>query len=193
MPNTIMDCIRSRRSVRKYKDEPVSEEHLQVLLEAAIWAPSGSNQQSWFFTAVQNTGIINDLNALVRTTFLTWDTTDEYLLNTKSKKNAENPNIHFFFHAPLLIIASNEQENRNGMADCAAALQNILLAATSLGLGSCWVNQLRWLREEKTIRQYLAKLGVPKNHLVCGAAVIGHAAHAPKAPDRAPNTRCVVR
>ena len=193
MPNSILDCIRGRRSVRKYTDQLVDESNINILLEAAVWAPSGGNAQSWFFTAIQNAEILNELNALLLATFRAWDTKDEYLISLKSKNNVDNDNTHFFFHAPLLIIASNVQDNRNGMSDCAVALQNIMLAATSLGLGSCWVNQLRWLREETAVRQYLAKLGVPEDHLVCGASVIGHAAHSPKPPARKANTTVIVR
>ena len=193
MPNAIMQCIRARRSVRRYTDKPVDENHIETLIEAARWAPSGGNNQTAHFAVISNTDELHSLNSLIRAAFLTWQPDDNYGPKLAAKKKAENEQVNFFFHAPLLVIASNEEHYQNGMADCATALQNILLAATSLGLGSCWVNQLRWLREEETIRDFLTRFGVPRNHLVCGGAVIGHSETVPSAPARKEGTWTLTR
>lgn len=59
--------------------------------------------------------------------------------------------------------------------DCACALENIFLAAKSLGIGSCWINQLRQTCDDPDVRAFLTKLGVPENHKVYGCAALGYA------------------
>ena len=192
MDNPILACIKTRRSVRRYTEEPVSREHLDALLEAAVWAPSGSNNQSWLFTAIRGKTVLARLNETVRQTFLTWTPDDDYPAKRGAVKKATSEGYCFFYNAPLLIIASNKPGYQNAMADCSLALQNIFLAAHSLGLGTCWVNQLRWLRAEKPVRQFLAGLGLPEEHEICCAAAVGHPAHTPPAPERRSGTTLIV-
>lgn len=188
MDNAVLACIKTRRSIRRYTREAVSPEQVNALLEAAAWAPSGSNNQSWLFTAIGNKAVLAELNETVRRIFLTWTPDDDYPAKRGAAKRAASGDYCFFHNAPLLIIASNKPGYQNAMADCSAALQNIFLAAHSLGLGSCWVNQLRWLRDEKPLRQFLATLGLPEEHEICCAAALGHPEQTPPAPERKPGT-----
>ena len=195
MENQIITNIVTRRSVRKYQSSQISAEDLGCVLEAATFAPSGSNSQSWLFTAIQNEKNLLELNEVVRKAFLNLELSEnEYPAKISAKKSAENPSYNFYYHAPTLIIASNVPNYANAMADCAAALQNIFLAANSLNLGSCWINQLHWLDDVPSVRAYLEKLGIPKEHTICGSAVIGHIdGNIPKAPARKPNTVNVIQ
>ncbi len=76
--NEIIDCILARRSTRNFKEEQIEEEQLETLLEAASWAPSGGNNQSWLFTAIQNKEILLKINELVREGFGRWTPDDDY-------------------------------------------------------------------------------------------------------------------
>jgi nitroreductase len=192
MLQEVMNCIRSRRSIRKFTDREITPEELDTLLEAATWAPSGGNSQSWLFTAITDRRALAKLNETIRQAFLAWTPDDEYPAKRKAKVNAKNENYNYFHYAPVLIIASNVPDYQNAMADCSTALQNIFLAATAMGLGSCWINQLRWLREEAPVREYLAALGLPKEHVICGSAAIGHPGHTPPAPGRKGGTIKIV-
>jgi len=193
--NEVINIIKTRRSIRKYQSRQISEADLNCILEAAIYAPSGSNSQSWLFTAIQNEKILLELNEVVRTAFLNLELAEnEYPAKIAAKKGAANPGYNFYYHAPTLIIASNVPNYANAMADCSTALQNIFLTATSLNLGSCWINQLRWLDANPGVRDYLEKLGIPKEHTVCGTAAVGWIdGAAPKAPARKPNTVNIIR
>ena len=71
---------------------------------------------------------------------------------------------------PTLVIVSNEPTQWWAAMDCACALENIFLAAKSLGIGSCWINQLRQTCDDPDVRAFLTKLGVPENHKVYGCA-----------------------
>lgn len=182
MDNPVLNCMKERRSIRRFTDQPLERKQLDLLLEAAVWAPSGNNRQSWQFTAVLNRQVLDALNARVR----------QGLLNlpgeNPGKERARQEGYSFYYGAPALIIASNEKTHPNALADCSAALQNILLAAHSLGLGACWINQLRWLQEDGELQAYLQSIGLPEGHLVYAAAAVGYSGQEAHAPARRENT-----
>jgi nitroreductase len=153
----------------------ITPEQLDALLEAAIWAPCGSNSQSWLFTAIQNADVLAELNAIVREGFISrYTPDDDYSGKHGVKEYAKREDYNFYYHAPTLIIASNRPNYQNAMADCALALENIFLAAESFGLGTCYINQLFWLRNDPVLREYLYKLGISKERVICSAAAVGH-------------------
>lgn len=186
--NEVLDCIRTRRSTRQFQERQVETEYLEAILEAAIWAPSGGNSQSWLFTAIQDKGTLAKINELVREGFQRWTPDDDYPAKHRAKVLVQNENYHFFHHAPTLIIASNRPNYENAMADCALALENLFLAAHSLGLGTCYINQLHWLRHDPEIRDYLFELGIPKEHTICASAAVGHISKESSAPLRKEGT-----
>ncbi len=190
--NEVLDCIRTRRSTRQFQERQIEREQLETLLEAAIWAPSGGNSQSWLFTAIQNQAVLVRINDLVREGFQTWIPDDDYPGKLRAITNSHKEGYHFFYHAPTLIIASNRANYENAMADCALGLENLFLAAQSLGLGSCYINQLHWLRNDPQLRDYLAELGIPRQHTICSAAAVGYIARASSAPSRKDGTVLII-
>jgi nitroreductase len=191
--NEVLDCILRRRSTRQFLDRQLEEDQLETLLEAAIWAPSGGNNQSWLFTAIQNGEILLKLNALVRDGFQLWTPDDDYPGKLAAKTMSRTENYNFYYHAPTLIVASNKPDYENAMADCSLALENIFLAAQSIGLGSCYINQLHWLRNDPGVRDFLFELGIPKEHTICSAAALGYAAKETPAPVRKEGTACIIK
>ena len=186
--NEVITAIHERRSTRRFTDEQITAEQLETLLDAAIWAPSGGNNQTWLFTAIQNQGVLQRLNELVRTGFITYVPDDDYPGKHSMKERSQKDGYCFFMNAPTLIIASNVPNYENAMADCSLGLENIFLAAQSMGLGSCYVNQLHWLRNDQGVRDYLFELGIPKEHTICSSAAIGHIAVPSHAPARKDGT-----
>ncbi len=191
--NEILDIIHSRRSTRNFTERQIEEEQLETLLEAAVWAPSGGNNQSWLFTAIQNKEILLKLNELVREGFQHWTPDDDYPGKLGARASAQRESYNFYYHAPTVIIASNKPNYENAMADCALGLENIFLAAQSLGLGSCYLNQLHWLRNDPGIREFLSGLGIPKEHTICSAAAIGYIGKASAPPARRPGTTHIIK
>lgn len=191
--NEVLDAIRARRSTRSYLTRQIEQEQLEALLEAAVWAPSGGNNQSWLFTAIQNERMLLELNALVREGFQHWTPDDDYPTKRGAKAASQRDDYNFYYHAPTVVIASNKPGYENAMADCALALENIFLAAQSIGLGSCYLNQLHWLRGDEGVRGYLYKLGIPREHTICSAAAIGYMGKASASPARKPNTTRIIR
>ena len=193
MFDEVMQCIRTRRSVRKFEAAQIDDAQVDALLEAAAWAPSGGNNQSWLFTAIQNKDVLAQLNETLRRAFLGWTPDDDYPAKRKAVLNAHNENHNYFYHAPTLIIASNVPQYQNGATDCALGLQNVFLAARAMGLGSCWINQPRWLNNDDSVRDLLARLGLPREHVIYGAAAIGLSAQNPPAPVRKEGATLIVR
>ena len=173
--NNIIENILTRRSIRSYKEDQISETDLNTILEAAKYAPNGSNSQSWHFTVIQNREKLERLNSVIREAFKELIIDDKtYAAKKSGKKASESKSYNFYYHAPTLVIVSNDVEYCNAMADCSTALENIFLAAHSLDLGSCWINQVAWLCNFTKVREMLTELGIPENYVVCGAAALGY-------------------
>ncbi len=189
----VLDTIHARRSIRGFTERQVEQEKLAVLLDAAIWAPSGGNNQSWLFTAIQNKEFLLKINALVRNGFQHWVPDDDYPAKHSAKSTSQKESYNFYYRAPTVIIASNKPGYENAMADCALALENIFLAACSLGLGSCYLNQLHWLRNDPALRNFLFELGIPKEHTICAAAAVGYIEKNAAPPARKPNTTQIIQ
>lgn len=80
----------------------------------------------------------------------------------------------FCYNAPVLIIAANKKDYGNNQADCALALENMMLEANELDLGSCYINQLKWLNEDQKILSYLQSLGMNEDERVYGSLIVGY-------------------
>ncbi|MFT8889139.1 MAG: nitroreductase family protein [Ethanoligenens sp.] len=191
--NEVLDAIHARRSTRSFAEEQITPEQLETLLDAAVWAPSGGNNQSWLFTAIQRQETLLQLNELVREGFQHWTPDDDYPGKRGAKTASQREGWNFYYHAPTVIIASNKPNYENAVADCALALENIFLAAQSIGLGSCYLNQLHWLRNDPGVRDFLFELGIPKEHTICSAAAIGCISQSSAAPARKPDTIRIIR
>jgi nitroreductase len=137
--------------------------------------------------------VLARLNAVVREGFGRYVPDDDYPGKHGMREYAKREDFNFHHHAPTLIIASNKPNYENAMADCALALENIFLAAQSLGLGSCYINQLHWLRDDTGVREFLAELGVPREHTICSSAAIGFIDKESAAPPRKVGTINIVR
>ena len=168
MLNEVLENIKSRRSVRAYTEQQVSAEDLNLILEAATHAPSGMNFQTWHFTAIQDAAVLTELNEKIKGAFAKSD-------DTRLQERGHSRTYCCYYHAPALIIVSNEPTCWWASMDCACALQNIFLAAKSLGIDSCWINQLGQTCDDPDVRAFLTQLGIPENHRVYGCAALGYA------------------
>lgn len=133
--NEILENIKARRSVRAYTNQQVSEDNLQAILEAATYAPSGMHLETWHFTAIQNIDKLTELNERIKGAFAKSE-------DTRLQERGHSKTYCCYYHAPTLVIVSNEPTQWWAGMDCACAIENMFLAAQSLGIGSCWINQL---------------------------------------------------
>lgn len=151
--NLVLETIKNRRSVRKYKEEQIKEDELQLILEAGMYAPSACNQQPWHFTVIQNKELIAQMSDKAKNLMKTY--TDEWIVNLGN-------NEHFDLHygAPTVIVISGKKDCYEPITDSSAAIQNMLLAAESLGIGSCWIglSKFYFMQEEAS------KLNIPDGY-----------------------------
>lgn len=168
MSNEVLENIKSRRSVRTYTEQQVSAGDLNLILEAAAYAPSGMNFQTWHFTAIQDAAVLTELNEKIKGAFAK---SDDPLCRSAdiAKPIVAITMLRRWSSSPTSLLVGGRP------MDCACALQNIFLAAKSLGIGSCWINQLGQTCDDPDVRAFLTRLGIPENHRVYGCAALGYA------------------
>ena len=186
----MLELIKSRRSTRKYKTQDVPEEMLNQVIEAGRYAPSGGNCQSTHFIVVKNKEIMAELADLVQQEFARMEITPGLYKSIVNSINLSKTGKYVFhYNAPVLIITANQKDYGNNIADCACALENMMLMANALNLGSCWINQLKWLNENPVILGYMKKLGMDETERVYGALAVGYPDTADGLPVREPLKR----
>jgi len=168
----ILEVIKSRRSIRTFQNREVMHETVNQLLDAARWAPSAGNVQPWAFVVVSTQNLKHNLS-----------------LAAYGQKDIEE--------APIVIVVCADEkqaEERYGqkgkalycLQDTAAATQNILLTAYSLGLGTCWIGAFK---EEETKKV----INAPKNMRPVAMIPVGYPNETPQTRERRPLTDIVYK
>ena len=183
----ILEVIKTRRSTRSYKDQMVGNELIDNIIEAARYAPSGGNNQSSHFVVIKNKVFLEEVAELVSDEFAKMEITENMYKSLKSSiLQSKKGNYVFHYNASVLVVVCNKKGYGNAMSDSACAIENMLLMANALDLGSCYINQLTWLSEHEVIRQ---KLDLAEDEMVCGAVAIGYANTENGLPNRTPLER----
>lgn len=182
----VFSCIATRHSTRKFKEEPVPQEVLDKVIEAGRQAPSGKHKNQSRFIVIRKKEVLQELIALVQQEFAKMEVTPENDDNFGGAiRAAKKGGYVFMYNAPVLIVVASKRDYGNKYADVSCAMQNMMLAANALDLGSCWINQLRWLQDNPVLRAYLQKLGMAEDEEVCASLSIGY----PDTPDGLPGRR----
>lgn len=182
--NDTIKTILNRRSIRKFRPEQLKAEELQVILEAGKYAPTAMNQQPWHFTVIQSQAVLSKIN----------DACKEVLIKTKNKrfeqlsKGTDGKNISVMHNTPVLIVVSGDQNAIAPQIDCTLAIQNMFIAAESLGIGSCWIYSIYHLYSDADGKDFLIKEGIiPKDYVLAGSCAFGYKVIEPQAPPRRDN------
>ena len=131
--NETLEVIKRRRSVRKFLPERIKQEELEAILEAGVYAATGHNSQPWHFTVVENRALIDEMSektkAFMRESDIDW-----------MRKMGSKDRLHILGGAPMVIIVSYREEGAySPQTDCANAIQNMIVAAESLDIGTCYI------------------------------------------------------
>lgn len=190
-----LKIIQDRRSIREYTDEPVSEEDLKLILEAARQAPSGENAQPWRFIIVKDQATRKQLGAIAgggsgrrfTAEFVTKKMQERFSsLEDEAKKKAAFEKLTsgrvsaFLADAPVSIVVCGKKDVWDLPYDTSAAIENMLLMVTALGLGACWViAPCIDIRDEERLKGLLA---VPEGFKIISIIAVGHPArpHRPR-------------
>ena len=170
-----MEAILTRRSTRRMKPELPPREMIEQVIEAGRAAPSGSNSQTTHMIVITDRKVLDELAAIVQEAFAAMEVgPDAYVSLRNSVSASKKGGYVFHYGAPVLIVTANRKGYGNAMADSACALENMMIAANALDLGSCWINQLHWLDEDASVRGYLEKLGLKVDETVTGGLILGY-------------------
>lgn len=158
--NETLKNIKERRSVRSFKPDPVPEDLLNQVIEAGLYAPSGKNHQSAVIVAITDPELIARLSEANRKIW--------------GKPEGVDP----FFGAPAVLIVLDKADWRNRVYDGSLVMGNLMLAAHSLGLGSCWVHRAKEEFELPEFKELLKSLGLEGEYEGIGHCVLGWPAKA---------------
>jgi nitroreductase len=191
--------IQDRRSVRNFTDEPIADQDLDMILEAARLAPSGENAQPWRFIVVKDELMRKKMGAIAgggssrrfTAEFVTKKMQERFAnLEDEAKKQAAFQKLTtgqvsaFMAEAPVNIVVCGKKDVWDTPYDTSAAIENILLMVTALGLGACWViAPCIDIRDEDRIK---GLLGIPEEFKAVSILSIGHPARAHKPRPRMP-------
>jgi nitroreductase len=172
-----LEAIRTRRSTRKFKAQPVEIEKLQAIVEAGRFGPTGGNAQTNHFFVISDASAIAKLKELVQSAFAAMELREDLYKSLKNSITlARKGNYSFCYTAPVLIVVANKKDYGNAMADSACVLENMMIAANALDLGSCWINQLHWLTDHALVRDCMKQLGMEDDEFVTGGLILGYGA-----------------
>ncbi len=169
-----LEAIMTRRSTRKFRADAVPEEMLKQVIEAGRRAPSGGNNQTTHLIVIEKPEVLAELPGLVEKEFSQMEIQPDTYKSLKNAINAAKKGGYIFhYHAPVLIVVANKIGYGNALADSACVLENMMVAANALDLGTVWINQLHWLTDHALIRAYLGAFGLAEDETITGGLAIG--------------------
>ena len=154
METNFLDIIRTRRSCRSYKQQQITDEQLNVVLEAGTYAPTSRGLQSPFIVAIQNKDLLKQLAEM----------------NAEVMGATTNP----YYDAPTYILVFVPDGFANGVYDAALVLENMMLAAHAQGLGSCWIHREREMFATEKGKELMKQWDLPDGLIGIGALALGY-------------------
>lgn len=160
--DNLMEIIRQRRSVRSYEARPLPKEVIHDILEAARYAPSARNAQPLEYKVITDKTMIGRLSDGI---------SEAMKKDGYSLKAPPNVRLNYFYNAPLLIIITAPRDNTFAVSDGAIAADNIMLYATSIGLGTCFIGMARLIMRSPEL---MKELNITEDKNIVAAVVCGY-------------------
>lgn len=166
----VVKTIMERRSIRKYKPQPVEREKMQTIVECGVNAPNAMNRQPWEVRVVDNPDFINGVTELYK---------------KEQPKVAEDPNFkNMFRNAPTVVFIGRDVQSGSVEFDCGLLSENMMLAAQSMGIGSCCLGSPAAFMRSPAAAEYLKKLGFSEGYELLYCIAFGYPDEAPAAKPR---------
>lgn len=168
--NAVIENIMARRSIRQYKQIPVSRDTMKIILECGINAPNGQNKQSWEVRVIDNPALMEEFKEAM----------------AKGHPDMNPAGVKGCFRdAPVMAFIARDPSYDFSAYDCGLLAENMMLSAWSLGVGSiCLGSPVRFLTDNEVCKPYLEKLGFSEGYELCLCVGFGYAAEAPDAKPR---------
>lgn len=160
MDNEVLKAIRERRSIRRFQEKQISDDELKSVLDAGTWAATGHGTQDPWIVAVQNPQLMQRLSAF----------------NAEIMGITSNP----YYDAPTIVLVFASADNYNRERDASLVLGNMMLAAHSIGLASCWINRVDEMFKRDELKALLKEWGLPDGLVGVGSLALGYAASQPR-------------
>jgi len=168
--NQVIKTIMERRSIRKYKQQPVEREKMEQILRCGINAPNGQNKQSWEVRVVDNPNLLNAMKEAM----------------VKGHPDMDPEMVKGCFRdAPVMVFIARDKSYDFSAYDCGLMAENMMLSAWSMGIGSiCLGSPVRFLTDNDVCVPYVEKLGFTDGYELCLCVGFGYADEAPAAKPR---------
>lgn len=145
----------------------MEREKVEQVVEAGRFAPSGGDNQYTHFLVIRDHAVLEKIARVACAEFAKMEVTPTtYRSLANCIRFSKLGKCTFHYNAPVLIVTANREGYGNAMADCACAVENMLLMANALDLGGCYINQLNWLRDNPVMTEYLRGLGLAEGEKV---------------------------
>ena len=165
--NQTVEMIKNRASIRKFTDELLTREERQALVDAALSAPSGANLQNWHFSFVEDKKVVNEIETYLVDRVMAGD-------NDFIKQLIESRGRKIFFNAAVVVFISTK--DGGSLVDAGVSIENIVLAAESMGLGSCILGGCRDAFNLERGDYFKKLVQFPEGYEFAVGAAIGHPA-----------------
>lgn len=175
--NEVVKAILERRSIRKYSDKQITEQELETILTCAFNAPSGGNSQSWFLSVVQDKKVLDDISRAFADSIKANPNTPD---NVKARFDA--PDYKVYFGAPTVIFVSYPKAGPE--TNSALLGENVVIAAQSLGLGTCYLGGVIGFLRKPEAAEYVEPLKLPEGYELLFGIAIGYPEESPAAKPR---------
>ncbi|MGI6498733.1 MAG: nitroreductase family protein [Oscillospiraceae bacterium] len=179
--NQIIDCISSKRSVRKFTGKQIPYDTVETLLTLGTMASTGSNLQPWGFVVIQDKEEIEALAQAVKSYLLAH--LNEYPHFVPYETALKNDNYHVLNHATTLILTYGNSDSHWYVYDCSLATGNIMLAAHGMGIGTCWIG---YCETYCNTPEFKAKYNVPESFQLVSTLSCGYEGEPLAPPKRKP-------
>jgi nitroreductase len=164
--NETIKIIKRRRSIRQFLEKQISENDLKVIIHAGLYAPNGGTnlEEDICFTIIQNKDVLNKINLLAK----------EAAKQDWLKCLGNNEHFNCLYNAPTFIIISVKGQSGSTVYDCSALTQNMLLAAESMGIGSCWLYFPLQAFDNDKNEELVKELKIPQGFKPITSMVMGY-------------------
>ncbi len=179
-----IQCIETRRSVRKYQDKEIPNEVMERLIELGTKAATGSNMQPWGFLTIQGKDVIQEISEEIKKELR--ENLEQYPHLAQYKDWFYNPDFSIFNHASDLLMIYGNTNTYYYKEDGSLAAANIMLAAHDMGIGSCWIGFAEY---HMNSREFKEKYHVPEEYALVCTMSLGYEVHELKPPKRKPPVR----
>ncbi len=164
-----IQTIKSRRSVRKYQNKPISKEDINRLIELGTWAASGSNNQPWGFLVLDDRQELDLLSEKIKTELL--ENIDKAPSLAQYEGMLRKPEFHVFHNAPAVLVIYGRNETAWYVYDCTLAAANIMLGGFEMNIGSCWIG---FAHKYFSSSEFKNKHNIPENYDLASVLSLGY-------------------